>query len=129
MAGTARFGNIRFTWVKAPSQGMGPDCFRRADLMLPTTFEMLEELSQDIVDYMKANAPWQNRTGNARAGLSSNANVSGSAVSLTAYHTVPYGGFLETGTSRMSAYPIIGPALQAHYGAARTIMNQIAGKG
>jgi len=87
-------------------------------------------MAADLVSYMQANAPWNDRTGDARAGLSSNVRQSGKGgVTVSAFHTVPYGGFLETGTSKMSAYPIIGPALEAHYAEARKLMADIAGSG
>jgi hypothetical protein len=77
---------------------------------------------------MQSNAPWNDRTGAARAGLQSTVGITGKgSVTLTARHTVPYGGYLETGTSRMAAYPIIRPALEAHYAPTRAIMDMIAG--
>lgn len=125
----ARFGRVRFTWIKPPSI-MANELRRRADAMEPTLLADLNGLSSDVISYMRTNAPWTNRTGNARAGLESNARVTGSGrVTLSAYHTVPYGGFLETGTSKMSAYPILRPALEAHYAKTRAIMDRIAGSG
>lgn len=125
----ARFGRIRFTWVKPPSI-MANEVRRRAAAMEPTLTGRMAALSSDVISYMRSNAPWTNRTGNARAGLQSNARVTGSGrVTLSAYHTVPYGGFLETGTSKMSAYPILRPALEAHYPEVRKIMDDIAGSG
>jgi hypothetical protein len=129
MPSQARFGNVRFNWIRPPS-GMGAECHRRAEAMAPQLLGMMSELRGDVIDYMKSNAPWQDRTGDAREGLDSTVGITGKgSVTLSAFHTVPYGGFLETGTSRMSAYPILGPALQAHYAATRKIMDTIAGSG
>jgi HK97 gp10 family phage protein len=107
---------------------MGAECKRRADALQPALQGEMDALAKVVVEYMKANAPWTDRTTDARNGLSSNSRVTGKGgVTLVAFHTVPYGGFLETGTAHNAPYPIIRPALQAHYAAARAIMDKIAG--
>ena len=121
-------GRVSFIWLRPPSL-MGNECERRARAMDPAVLGRMQALSATVVSYMKSNAPWNDRTGAARAGLSSNVNLSGHSTTLSAFHTVPYGGYLETGTSKMSAYPIIRPALQAHYAQTKAIMNDIAGSG
>jgi hypothetical protein len=45
--------------------------------------------------YMKANAPWIDRTSAARNGLRAQVVQSGSRVGIVMYHSVPYGVFLE----------------------------------
>lgn len=88
----------------------------------------MNALAGQVEAYMQENAPWQDRTFAARDGLKSNVRVTGKGgVTLTAYHTVPYGGFLETGTAHMAPYPIIRPALEAHYAEARKFMDELAG--
>jgi HK97 gp10 family phage protein len=125
----ARFGRVRFTWIKPPSI-MAAEVRRRADAMEPVLTARMAGLSDDVISYMRSNAPWTDRTTAARNGLDSNARVTGAGrVTLSAFHTVPYGGFLETGTSKMNAYPILRPALEAHYPEVRKIMDDIAGSG
>ncbi len=56
----------------------------------------LQEQSEELVNYMKRTAPWNDRTGNARRGLKaevmdSNDNVIG----ISLQHTVEYGVYLE----------------------------------
>jgi HK97 gp10 family phage protein len=55
---------------------------------------------------MKANAPWNDRTGYARASLTGQAE--GTDIILGTTNT-EYGPFLELGTSKMAARPIIEP--------------------
>jgi HK97 gp10 family phage protein len=122
-------GMMQFIWIKPPS-GMGAECKRRADAIEPELLGRMGEIKGSVLDYMQNNAPWTNRTTDARNGLRSSANITGKgSVTVTAWHTVPYGKFLELGTSKMSAYPIINPALQAHYAATKAVMDRIAGSG
>lgn len=54
---------------------------------------------------MKENASWIDRTSNARQGLTGRAE----GLTITLMHTMDYGKYLENGTSRMRAYPIVQP--------------------
>lgn len=67
--------------------------------------------------YARQNAPWTDRTGNARQGLFTRVDGSFSGgrgtASLTIGHGVPYGIFLE---SRWSGrYAIVGPTIQREF--------------
>jgi hypothetical protein len=47
--------------------------------------------------HMRTTAPWTDRTGNARSGLSTDVGwVPGKSHSINLFHRVPYGIFLET---------------------------------
>jgi hypothetical protein len=124
----ARFGNIRFIWIRPPS-GMGRECNRRAQAIPPALLAGMTQISSTMLGYAQNNAPWSDRTGNARALMTFTPSPGGTAVTIVGKHGVPYGGFLETGTSRMAAYPIIRPTLEAHYAEVRALMNEIAGSG
>lgn len=129
MPSQASFGNLRFVWIRPPSE-MAANCRAREARFDPAVLSRLNAMSTELVSYMQDNAPWTDRTGDARRLLGSNARITGKgSVTLTAYHGVPYGGFLETGTAHNAPYPILRPALEAHYGQARQIMNDIAGSG
>lgn len=66
--------------------------------------------------HMKQKAPWKDRTTNARNGLSAKAVKLGAGVyAIILSHAVTYGIFLERGTRKMKARPIIIPTL-AEYG-------------
>lgn len=68
--------------------------------------------ARELEEYMKANHPWQNRTGAAEAGLS--ATVSSSklnyAQTIELSHGVPYGVYLEYSMGRRFA--IIEPTIR-----------------
>ena len=63
-----------------------------------------------ILEYAKSNAPWEDRTGDARNGLEVLVEEDGEEVSLTLYHTVEYGVWLETIQS--GEFAIILPTLE-----------------
>ena len=60
--------------------------------------------------YMKSNATWTDRTGNARAGLKAETEVETNRVTIYLFHTVPYGPYLELRWS--GKYQIINPTIE-----------------
>lgn len=65
--------------------------------------------------WMKHNAPWTDRTTNARNGLfAKGVKISKKVVWLILAHSVTYGIYLERGTRFMKARPIIIPALNLY---------------
>jgi hypothetical protein len=62
----------------------------------------------------KQNAPWTDRTGNARQGLRGFVeDLSATSVALYLTHSVEYGIYLEL--NYQGRYAIIMPTLEAHY--------------
>lgn len=61
---------------------------------------------------MRANAPWQDQTGNARSGLRGEAFHEPNRHGFDLFHSVPYGIWLEVRWS--GKYAIIGPTLKRH---------------
>ncbi|WPD20180.1 hypothetical protein [Thermaerobacter composti] len=57
--------------------------------------------------HMKREAPWEDRTGNARNGLFAGASFDGHTVRIRLGHTVHYGVYLELANE--GRYAIIGP--------------------
>src|SRR4051812_496159 len=55
----------------------------------------LYQTAGDIEDWMKTNAPWSDRTTDARAGLTASAIEHPTHPYIVVYHTVPYGVWLE----------------------------------
>lgn len=79
-----------------------------------------------IERWMKHNAPWQDRTTNARNGLFAIARkVSRTVYTIIVGHTVDYGVYLEEGTENMREYPIIRPAIKLYAPKVMDTLNKI----
>jgi hypothetical protein len=63
----------------------------------------------NVENYMRNEAPWTDRTGNARNGLLARAFKEGDSVGIDLFHSVPYGIFLEA--KHNGAYAIIQPTI------------------
>jgi hypothetical protein len=74
------------------------------------TIEVFEEASQEILAYAQDNAPWADRTGDARAGLDVEVYEEAGEVYLDLFHTVEYGQWLET--IQDGAFATIMPTLE-----------------
>lgn len=74
--------------------------------------------------YMKSNAPWTDRTGNARNGLRAKATPEGE---LVLYSTVSYQIWLEVRFS--GRYAILGPALEIFGPAAMETLARLGFRG
>lgn len=85
--------------------------------------QILEALAERVQDYARSNAPWDDRTGDARSGLTAEVVNEGLGVSnIVLYHTVDYGIWLEVRWS--GRYAIIVPTME-HYGP--IIMAELSG--
>ncbi len=74
--------------------------------------------------YAKENAPWTDRTGNARQALHSFVReLSSDTVALYLSHGMSYGVFLELRWA--GRYAVILPTLQQHYGAVAQMLRDI----
>ena len=69
-----------------------------------------EEGAEELVNYAQDNAPWADRTGAARQGLSAEVDLSLDEVVITLYHTVDYGLWLEL--IQDGTFAIIMPTLE-----------------
>lgn len=85
---------------------------------LTTMDDRIERAINLVFDYMetateskmRADAPWTDRTGNARAGLRARHVQDGNTHTLVMFHTMPYGFWLEV--AHDGKYAIIGPTQQ-----------------
>ena len=74
--------------------------------------EYMQRQTDDIEEYMKANAPWQDRTGMARDGLTAEYVEEGHKHMIYLYHTVDYGIWLEIRWN--GRYAIIEPTVHEY---------------
>lgn len=72
--------------------------------------EIMQQVADEVQDYMQANAPWEDRTGAARDGLTAEYQQSGNTLTIILYHTVDYGIWLEVRNS--GEYAIILPTIE-----------------
>jgi hypothetical protein len=84
-------------------------------LAFPVEFDIalgrvLEELARQVEEYAQANAPWEDRTGDARRGLTAEVEDDVLNHAIVLYHTVDYGIWLEVRWS--GKYAIIVPTIE-----------------
>lgn len=71
---------------------------------------VMEYSAPQVEAHMKTNAPWTDRTGNARGGLRATPFRDGGNYGILLYHTMPYGIWLEVKYS--GRYAIIVPTIE-----------------
>jgi hypothetical protein len=72
--------------------------------------QVIEHYAEEVQDYAQENAPWEDRTGAARDGLTAEYQESGNTMAIVLYHTVDYGIWLEIRNS--GEYAIIIPTIE-----------------
>lgn len=82
-----------------------------AELTRQKIRSVLEYKAPQLEAHMKINAPWTDRTGNARQGLRAEAFEDGDNMGIILYHQVPYGIWLELANGQR--YAIIIPTLES----------------
>lgn len=92
-------------------------------LVLKGYFEYQETKVQD---HMRSNAPWTDRTANARQGLFAKAFQDGLNHGIVCYHTMPYGIWLEVKNN--GQYAIIVPTIQVKGREVMAQMNRLLDK-
>src|SRR5262245_15447723 len=106
--GESRGGRIR--WITNPFDGNGKAgrfiLHMHAGLAAFTT-----GFARRVEQYAKENAPWEDRTGDARQGLKATGEQRLVYYAITLFHTVDYGIWLEVRWD--GKYAIILPTLEA----------------
>lgn len=72
--------------------------------------ELVEQAAREVEEYARSNAPWSDRSGEARRGLTAEAETQGQQLRIVLYHTVEYGIWLETRWN--GQYAIIVPTIE-----------------
>lgn len=92
--------------VDTLSSGIANFEFKTREVMEERAVEFAEEL----VKYAKENAPWGDRTGFARSGLSGQVDSDGQNLTVSLFHTAPHGVWLEVRWN--GRYAIILPTIE-----------------
>lgn len=98
---------IRVAWK---DQGLMDGLNRGPERLDKQLMALMEYYAPQVENWMKDNAPWTDRTGNARNGLATRAFEDSSAKGLILYGQVPYQIWLEVRWS--GKYGIIVPAME-----------------
>jgi HK97 gp10 family phage protein len=99
-------------WTGKRPAVIGSDIVSRAERARAGVLALGQVSAARMEANAKAGAPWHDRTGNARQGLTGSAEVDGDHVRVAIAHTMAYGPFLELGTYKMAAEPILVPTQQ-----------------
>lgn len=82
------------TWDRSPSQ-LADAIEKYAEDILILARTAAESISKQMQEYAQAAAPWNDITGDARAGLLTTVIATDGSITIVLYHTEFYGLFLE----------------------------------
>lgn len=106
----ARGNRVNFTWVMHPDKSLAVHLRRLNSARLDAAIgDLALSWAAKAEAYAKKNRPWQDRTSHARDSLYGAAE--GTTIYIGTINS-EYGLYLELGTGRMKAYPIIMPTIQ-----------------
>lgn len=101
---------MSFQWEVPPDRAFDELASWYTDAIRSAILQLAQQRAPQIEAWMKANARWTDRTGNARQTLTAEAELLGmDAVQITLAHGVDYGIFLEL--AHGGRWAVIGPAL------------------
>jgi hypothetical protein len=92
--------------------GIGPRLLVLGGEVEHRLHEEVLNVAIEALDYAKENAPWADRTGDARVGLDTSVELEGHVIVWQMYHTVEYGQWLET--IQNGKFAIILPTLEIY---------------
>ncbi len=99
-----------FEWARPPDVVFEELAYSVASAVHRGVKAIVQRWAPEIENWMKDNAPWTDRTGNARQTLYTEIEeIVNQAVALSLAHGVYYGIFLEL--CNAGRYAIVGPAL------------------
>jgi len=99
-----------FRWIRPPEQALSELTEAYVSAIERGILKIAQAYAPQIADWMKANAPWTDRTGNARQTLYTEVNhVVKSMVEIILSHGMSYGVYLELNNA--GRYAIIDPAI------------------
>ncbi len=111
------------TWITPPST-LARNIEEYGDKTLVAIQAVAEYMSQKIEDYAKVNAPWADRTGNARNLLRGEVDrIAEDMVVIYLIQGVTYGKYLEL--CHGGKYAIVMKSLEAHYHEAMAMLRRL----
>ena len=85
----------RLEWTTPVTAEIIPELERRKAAVLRAIGMVFESFALKVRAYAVKNAPWQDRTAHARQGLRTQVDTVGAVFTLTLFHTMDYGIWLE----------------------------------
>lgn len=84
-----------FKWIVAPNQTIPQMAERYTRAVFQAGRQLAQQNAAEMEAWAKANAPWTDRTGAARAGLHATVEATGQIGTIVLSHGVDYGLWLE----------------------------------
>ncbi len=101
---------MSFEWDRPPEEVFGELGEAYAQAIHNGVLQIAQRYAPEIEAWMKTNASWEDRTGNARQSLIGDVeDIANQAVILIMSHGVEYGTFLELANA--GKYAVVTPAL------------------
>ncbi len=88
-------GRAGVLWSKAPDEAFFELTSAYGDLIRTEVRARMKLWAKRVKAYMIENAPWEDQTGDARAGLGTEVGGNQHGSWLILFHSVPYGTYLE----------------------------------
>jgi hypothetical protein len=113
-------------WIEPPEK-MARALEKYGERVLAAVRAVAEYIATKMQDESRRNAPWQDRTGNARSGLFGAVEQEAAEAIVTIYlshgHTVYYGQFLELAHGQK--YAIIMPTIEANLPELKRMLDEL----
>lgn len=100
---------MAFKWVVAPTDVFPQMADKYTKAIFQSGRNVAYEQAEAMEQYAKANAPWTDRTGDAREYLSATVEETGPIGTIVLSHGVPYGIWLEVANG--GRFAIIAPTI------------------
>lgn len=101
---------VTIQWEDMTPERMAATIIALAERVPAVAADVAASEASRAEEWMTENAPWEDRSGNARQGLFGTSAATRDGAEILIGHTMEYGPFLELGTRRMHSYPIVMPA-------------------
>ena len=113
-------------WTTPPSE-LATAIERYGDRVLTAVAAVAQRVATEMQNQAKADAPWTDRTGNARTGIfgTSEADFAAHVVTIYLSHraTISYGVWLELANS--GSYAVIMRTMESHYESLMQLLREI----